>query len=68
VPYCPECGGDMHYDSTTKKYICKSCGLSLTYQQLMEMRDELRSEVETEEEKLKRKRKEYLEWWFSRKK
>jgi len=68
VPYCPECGGDMYYDNTTKKYICKSCGLSLTYQQLMEIRDELRSEVESEEEKLKRKRKEYLEWWFSRKK
>lgn len=68
MPYCPECGGDMYYDNKVKRYVCKSCGLSLTYQQLMEMREKLRPQVESEEERHQKKRKDYLEWWFSRKK
>jgi len=68
MPYCPECGGDMHYDNKVKKYVCKSCGLSLTYQQLMEMREKLRPQIESEEERNQKKHKDYLKWWFSSKK
>jgi len=68
VPYCPECGGDMYYDNKIKKDVCKSCGLSLTYQQLIEMREKLRPQVESKEERHQKKHKEYLKWWFSSKK
>ena len=66
MPYCPECGGDLHYDPTVKRYICKSCGLSLTFQELVELREEMRPELSDVDER-KKKRKEYLSWWFSRK-
>jgi tRNA(Ile2) C34 agmatinyltransferase TiaS len=66
MPYCPECGGEMQYQIATKHYICKSCGLSVTQQELMELRDKLRPKDEMEDEKEKR-RKEYLKWWLSKK-
>ena len=66
MPYCPECGGDLFYDPRVKRYVCKSCGLSLTFQEISEVRDELRPDV-SEEEKRRQRRKEYLSWWFSRK-
>jgi len=68
MPYCPECGGELRYLSTTKHYVCKSCGLTLTYQELIEMRSRLRERVESEEERRERLRKEYLKWWLSKKK
>lgn len=67
MPYCPECGGEMHYDRTVRRHVCKSCGLSLSSQEIIELREEIRPEFETEEEKRKKKRKEYLKWWFSKK-
>jgi ribosomal protein S27AE len=66
--YCPECGGELQYASTTKRYVCKSCGLSLTPQELIELRDKLRPSFETEEEQHQKERKEYLKWWLSKKK
>ncbi len=66
MPYCPECGGNLFYDSRVKRYVCKSCGLSLTFQEISEIRDELRPDM-SEEEKRRQRRKEYLSWWFSRK-
>jgi DNA-directed RNA polymerase subunit M/transcription elongation factor TFIIS len=66
--YCPECGGEMLYTSATKRYVCKSCGLSLTPQELMEMREQARDRAPPEEEEKKRVRKEYLQWWLSKKK
>lgn len=66
MPYCPECGGDLYYDPKVKRYICKSCGLSLTMQELVELRDKIRLELSNEEQR-KKKRKEYLSWWFSKK-
>ena len=68
MPYCPECGGEMHYAIPTKHYICKSCGLSVTQQELMELRDKLKPSHETAEEEKDRQRKEYLKWWLSKKK
>ena len=67
MPYCPECGGEMRYDPTLKRYICKSCGLSVTYEELMEIRDRIKEIPESDEEKRKKRRKDYLDWWFSKK-
>ena len=68
MPYCPECGGEMQYISGTKRYVCKSCGLSLTRQELFELRRQLRPRFESEEEQRRTERKEYLKWWLSKKK
>jgi len=66
--YCPECGGELQYVSATKRYVCKSCGLSLTHQELIELRQQLRPRFETEEDQRQKERKEYLKWWLGKKK
>jgi hypothetical protein len=66
--YCPECGGEMAYSVTTKHCSCKSCGLSVTQQELMELREKNRPKTETPEEEKENQRKEYLKWWLSKKK
>jgi len=66
--YCPECGGELKYMSATKRYVCKSCGLSVTVQELFELRRQLRPSFESEEDQRRRERKEYLKWWLGKKK
>jgi transcription initiation factor TFIIIB Brf1 subunit/transcription initiation factor TFIIB len=66
MPYCPECGGDLFYDPRVKRYVCKSCGLTLTFQEISEIRDEIRPDLNDEDERKQRK-KDYLSWWFSKK-
>jgi len=64
--YCVECGGVMFYDSSSRHYICKNCGLYITKDQLQDLKEKLKDEGE----KLKKKRRkhdEYLEWWLSKK-
>jgi tRNA(Ile2) C34 agmatinyltransferase TiaS len=68
MTYCPECGGEMQYMIGTKHYVCKSCGLSVTQQELMELRQKLRPSMESEKEEHGKQRKEYLKWWLSKKK
>jgi len=68
MSYCPECGGELQYMIGTKRYVCKSCGLSLTHQELIELRERLRPSFESEEDQRKKERKEYLKWWLSKKK
>lgn len=68
MPYCPECGGDMMYSIATKRLNCKSCGLSVTQQELMELREKNRPPEETEAEIRENRRKEYLKWYLSSKK
>jgi tRNA(Ile2) C34 agmatinyltransferase TiaS len=68
MTYCPECGGEMQYMIGTKHYVCKSCGLSVTQQELMELRQKLRPSMESEKEEHDKQRKEYLKWWLSKKK
>jgi len=68
MPYCPECGGEMQYMLATKRYVCKSCGLSVTRQELMELRRKLRPVFESGEDQRKQRRKDYLKWWLSKKK
>jgi DNA-directed RNA polymerase subunit M/transcription elongation factor TFIIS len=67
MTYCPECGGEMHYMAVTKLYVCKSCGLSATGQDLEESRDRNRPSDETEDEIRENRRKEYLKWYLSKK-
>jgi tRNA(Ile2) C34 agmatinyltransferase TiaS len=68
MPYCPECGGEMQYMLATKHYVCRSCGLSVTQQELMELREKLRPNLETEEDARQKQKKEYLKWYLSKKK
>jgi len=65
VEYCPECGGEMIYDPKIRMYTCKSCGLTLTYTEILEARR--RSHPYDEVEAQKQKRREYLKWWLSKK-
>jgi DNA-directed RNA polymerase subunit M/transcription elongation factor TFIIS len=65
--YCPECGGEMHYVIATKCQVCKSCGLSVTPQELMELKEKNRPSEETEEEIRENRRKEVLKWYLSKK-
>jgi len=58
----------MQYLIATKHYVCKSCGLSVTQQELMELREKLRPNVESEEEERQKQKKEYLKWYLSKKK
>ena len=63
---CPECVGALFYDPPTRSYVCRSCGLVYTRQELLEHRSKL-SRVEDERERRERERREYLEWWLSKK-
>lgn len=67
MTYCPECGGEMHYDISTKHNICKSCGLSVTQQELSELREKNKPNYETPEDEKQNRRKEYLKWYLSKK-
>jgi DNA-directed RNA polymerase subunit M/transcription elongation factor TFIIS len=66
--YCPECGGEMHYISMTRRYVCKSCGLSVTHQEMIELRQQMRPKFESDSEERKKTQKEYLKWWLGKKK
>jgi tRNA(Ile2) C34 agmatinyltransferase TiaS len=68
MPYCPECGGEMQYMIATKHYVCKSCGLSVTQQELVEIREKNRPDIGTGETEQEKRRREYLKWWLSKKK
>jgi tRNA(Ile2) C34 agmatinyltransferase TiaS len=68
MPYCPECGGEMAYAISTKRLNCKSCGLCVTQQELMELKEKNRPAEETEDEIRENRRKEYLKWYLSSKK
>jgi len=59
---CPECGGPLLYEISTKMYVCKKCGLYVSKQQLIELSDKkrLKQKLDT--------KKEYLNWWLNEKK
>ncbi len=58
----------MQYMLSTKHYVCKSCGLSVTQQELMELREKLRPNTDSEEDVRQKQKKEYLKWYLSKKK
>ncbi|MCD6095249.1 MAG: hypothetical protein J7J99_01630 [Thermoprotei archaeon] len=64
--YCPECGGEMHYDPSRKQYVCTSCGLTLTRSEYMLLKQSQSKAVKNENEEDKWRR-EYLKWWLSSK-
>jgi transcription initiation factor TFIIIB Brf1 subunit/transcription initiation factor TFIIB len=68
MTYCPECGGEMQYEISTKHYVCKSCGLSVTQQELVELREKNRPDADSDESEQEKRKKEYLKWWLSKKK
>jgi len=55
----------VFYDSTSKHYICKKCGLYITKDELLDLKEKLRGE--RVENSKKRKHDEYLKWWLSKK-
>ncbi|MEM1569176.1 MAG: hypothetical protein QXM89_00640 [Candidatus Bathyarchaeia archaeon] len=64
--YCPECGGELFYDPSTKCYMCKSCGATYNQQELVDAWKKTRKHLDEEDDR-KKLRKEYLRWWLSRK-
>jgi len=66
---CPECAGQMKYDNRTSRYVCQRCGLALSRGELDRLWDDQRAAFRREdEERVKsRRRREYLEWWLSKK-
>jgi predicted nucleic acid-binding Zn ribbon protein len=63
--FCPECGGELKYDLTSKSFICKSCGLFATSEKLDELRDKAKR---SEDDPRRKHHDEYLDWWQSSKK
>jgi uncharacterized Zn finger protein (UPF0148 family) len=64
---CPECGAVLFFDSPTRRYSCKGCGLYVTKDELDTIKDRLHREVD-EQRKRRQQQSEYLEWWLSAKK
>ncbi len=65
---CPEDSSEMAFDYKVKKYVCQNCGLSLTRSEIENQWDEIRYGKEDPEDKKSRERKEYKDWYFSKKK
>ncbi|MDG7037528.1 MAG: transposase [Nitrososphaerota archaeon] len=60
---CPECGGSLLYDISTKRHTCKNCGLYMTKEELRRLTDEKAKKAPSKTER----QSEYLQWWLSRK-
>jgi hypothetical protein len=58
----------MQYISMTRRNVCKSCGLSVTQQELIELRQQLRPKFDSSDDERKKVKKEYLKWWLGKKK
>ncbi len=62
---CPECGGEMLYQQSIRRYVCKSCGISLTREEIDEIKAKYR--VHKDEDEKEKIRKEYIKWWTTKK-
>ena len=62
---CPECGGNMRFDSNHKRYVCQSCGLAVTKEEIYEIR--AKYIPTSDEEERDKRRKEYEKWWSKKK-
>ncbi|MEM2915605.1 MAG: TFIIB-type zinc ribbon-containing protein [Candidatus Bathyarchaeia archaeon] len=63
--YCPECGGEMFYDPPSKNYICRSCGVLYSREQLAEIKEKQFRTADDERSLAKKRRREVLKWWLS---
>ena len=65
--FCPECGGVLFYDIPMKRYLCKSCGLYVTKDEISNLKDKNRSRTDNKDAKKSRDHDEYLDWWLKKK-
>ncbi len=65
MSFCPECGGELKFDPTSKNFICRSCGLFASREKIDELRD--KSEKDSVYKK-KQLHDDYLDWWQTSKK
>jgi TFIIB zinc-binding protein len=65
VNFCPECGGDLKFDTVSKDFICKSCGLFASREKLDEIRDKRRDQLKDGRRAV---HDDYLDWWQTSKK
>ncbi len=61
MPRCPECAGIMKYNNAERKYVCRSCGIALTMDEIWDIREKRNPDRRDA-------RDEYLDWWLSDKK
>jgi len=64
---CPECDRDMNFDYSTRKMACKSCGLFLSRDELVNLRDKIKDKRYDDDDNSQRGN-DYLQWWLSDKK
>jgi transcription initiation factor TFIIIB Brf1 subunit/transcription initiation factor TFIIB len=62
---CPECGGNLKFDPNHKRYVCLSCGLSVTKEEIDDIR--AKNGYTNPEEEKEQRRKDYLKWWSNKK-
>ncbi len=65
--YCLECGGELKYDPVLKQYTCTSCGMTFSGQDLLNEKYKLSEQRDTVDEERRKRQKEYLTWWLSKK-
>ncbi len=62
---CPECGGNLKFDPNHKRYVCQSCGLAVTRDEIDDIRS--KNAMANPAEEKERQRKDYLKWWSNKK-
>lgn len=65
--FCPECGGVLFYDIPVKRYLCKSCGLYVTKDEIQQLKEKYRRREEDSGRSKEREHGEYLDWWLKKK-